>query len=67
MEQLSPTVYGVKILQQWKIHNVFHANLIMPYKETTINGPKYSQPPPDLIDGEEEFEVEQILDMKQMG
>ena len=65
--QLSPTVYSVKIPQQWKIHNVFHANLITPYKETAIHGPNYSQPPPDLIDGEEEFEVEQILNMKLMG
>ena len=27
----------------------------------------YSQPPPDLVDGEEEFEVEQILNIKQIG
>ena len=67
MKQLSPAVYDIKILQQWKIHNVFHANLITLYKETAIHGPNYSQPPPDLIDGEEEFEVEQILGMKQMG
>ena len=46
---------------------MFHANLITPYKEMTIHGPNYSRPPPDLVDGEEEFEVEQILDMKQMG
>ena len=46
---------------------MFHANLITPYKETAIHGPNYSWPPPDLVDGEEEFEVEQILDMKQMG
>ena len=32
-----------------------------------MHGPNYSRPPPDLVDGEEEFEVEQILDMKQMG
>ena len=42
MEQLSPAVYGVKILQHWKIHNVFHANLITPYKETAVHGPNYS-------------------------
>ena len=41
--------------------------MITPYKETAIHGPNYSQPPPDLVDGEEEFEVEQILNMKQMG
>ena len=66
-KQLSPAVYKIKILRQWKVHNVFHVNLITPYKEMAIHGPNYSWPPPDLVDGEEEFEVEQILDMKQMG
>ena len=46
---------------------MFHTNLITPYKETAIHGPNYSRPPPDLVDGEEEFKVEQILDMNQMG
>ena len=67
MKQLSPAVYEIKIPHQWKVHNVFHANLITPYKETAIHGPNYSRPPPDLMDGEEEFKVEQILNMKQMG
>ena len=63
LKQLSPAVYEIRIPHQWKVHNMFHANLITPYKETAIHGPNYSQPPPDLVDGEEEFEVEQILDM----
>ena len=67
LEQLSPAVYRIKIPRHWKIHDVFHANLITPYKETMMHGPNYSRPPPDLVDGEEEFEVEQILGMKQMG
>ena len=67
MEQLSPAVYRIKIPRHWKIHDVFHANLITPYKETTMHRPNYSRPPPDLMDGEEEFEAEQILGMKQMG
>ena len=67
LKQLSPAVYKIRILCQCKVHNVFHANLITPYKETVIHGPNYSRPPPDLVNGEEEFEVEQILDMKQMG
>ena len=46
---------------------MFHTNLITPYKETAIHGPNYSRPPPDLVDGEEAFEVEQILNLKQMG
>ena len=67
MRQLSPAVYEIRIPHQWKVHNMFHANLITPYKETAIHVLNYSQPPPDLVNGEEEFEVEQILDMKQIG
>ena len=67
MKQLSPAVYKIKIPCQWKVHNVFHANLIMPYKETVMHGPNYSRPPPDLVDEEEEFKVEQIFGMKEMG
>ena len=67
MKQLPPAVYQINIPCHWKIHNVFHANLITPYIETTIHGLNYSQPPPDLVDREEEFEVEQILRMKQIG
>ena len=61
MKQLSNAVYQIEIPQQWKIHNVFHANLITPYKETELHGPNFTRPPPDLINGEEEYEVEKIL------
>ncbi len=30
----------------------------MPYYETQTHGPNFTRPPPDLIDGEEEYEVE---------
>ena len=42
-------------------------NIITPYKETELHGPNFTQPPPDLIDGEPEYEVEKILDKKQKG
>ena len=32
-----------------------------------ITRPNYTRPPPDLVNGEEEYEVEKIIDMKQMG
>jgi hypothetical protein len=46
---------------------VFHANLLTPYKEMELHGPNFTRLPPDLINGEEEYEVERILDMKQKG
>ena len=67
LKKLSEAVYQVEILKHWKIYNIFHANLITPYKETELHSPNYTQPPPDLVDREEEFEVEKIIDMKQMG
>ena len=39
---------------------MFHTSLLMPYTETPSHRPNFTQPSPDLIDGEEEYEVEQI-------
>ena len=43
---------------------MFHASLLTPYKETALNGNKYQEPAPDLIDGQPEWEVEQILQIR---
>jgi transposase InsO family protein len=58
---VSHTSFRLKLPPQWKIHNVFHASLLTPYNETTTHGPNFQEPPPDLIDGQPEWEVEQIL------
>ena len=52
---------------QWKIHDVFHTDLLTPYHETELHGPNFTRPPPDLIDGEEEYEVEEILQLQRFG
>ncbi len=52
---------------QWSIHDVFHIDLLTPYRETDIHGSNYSRPTPDLVDNEEEYEVEKILDTRQFG
>src|SRR5712675_2617702 len=51
----------------WGIHNVFHASLLLPYKETAAHGPNFTWPPPDLIQGEEEYEVEAITNHRHHG
>ena len=61
---LSPVVYQLTLPPQWKqkhIHNVFHASLLTPYQETPEYGPNFPAPPPDIIEGETEYEVERIL------
>jgi hypothetical protein len=59
--KISDVTYHLKIPDKWKIHNVFHASLPMPYNETEKHSLNFLEPPPDLIDGEEEWEIEEIL------
>jgi hypothetical protein len=46
---------------------VFHIDLLLPYKETEAYGPGYSKPPPDLVKGQEEYEIEFIHDVRRKG
>jgi len=46
---------------------VFHVDLLMPYKETEFHGHNFEQLLPDLINGEEEYEVEWIIDSRRSG
>jgi Chromo (CHRromatin Organisation MOdifier) domain len=59
-EEVSPMAYWLKLPLSWRIHNMFHMSLLSPYSETTAHGPNFTQPPPDLINGETEYKVEQI-------
>jgi Chromo (CHRromatin Organisation MOdifier) domain len=79
--KLSPKCYGpftiTKLISlvasqldlpvSWNIHPVFHNNLLTPYVETNAHGPNFTRPPPDLIDGEAEYEVEAIRSHRYFG
>jgi hypothetical protein len=52
---------------QWSIHDVFDTDLLTPYRETPTHGANYQRPPPDLVDGVEEYEVERVLDSRRYG
>ena len=60
-EVLGPVTYQLTLPKQWRIHDIFHACLLMPYKETNLHGNNETRPPPDLVEGNEEYEVEAIL------
>ena len=67
VQVMSPINYQLKLPTQWSIHDVFHINLLTPYRETDLHGSNYSRPAPDLINNEEEYEVEKILDSRQFS
>src|SRR5258705_13640050 len=64
---MEPVTYSLTLLKQWKIHNIFHACLLTPYNENDVHGPNETRPPPDLINGFEEYEVELIRAHKGNG
>ena len=62
VQVMSPINYHLELPMQWSIHPVFHIDLLTPYRKTITHGANYQRPPPDLVDNEEEYEVEKILD-----
>jgi len=67
IKEISPVAYQLALPLMWKIHNMFHASLLSPYRETTAYSPNFSRPPPDLINDEEQYEVEQIHNHQYFG
>jgi hypothetical protein len=60
IKEVSPVAYQLSLPMSWGIHDIFHASLLLPYHETTQHRLNFSQPPPDLIEGEAEYKVEAI-------
>ncbi len=46
---------------------MFHASLLTPYSETIEHGENYPRPPPDLVGGGEQYEVEAIRSHRRQG
>src|SRR5579863_9304371 len=66
-KKISHVAYQVDLLPSWKIHNAFHTSLLSPYQETLEHSQNFTEPPPDLIDGEQEWEVKRIVATRLYG
>ncbi|SJL15540.1 uncharacterized protein ARMOST_19041 [Armillaria ostoyae] len=67
LEKTGASAYKLKLPPHWKIHLCFNKKLLTPYTPPPPVFPNQEQPPPsppDLIDGEEEWEIEEILNSK---
>jgi len=65
-QKISPVAMWLALPPSMKIHNVFHTDLLLLYKETEQYGTPFTWPPP-IIDSEEEYEIENILDVWHYG
>ena len=61
---LSPITYQLELPPQWKIHDVFHADLLTPYRETELHGPNFTKPPPDLSMGKKNMKSKKFYNHK---
>jgi hypothetical protein len=66
-EIISHIAYQLQLPPTWKIHNVFYASYLLPYKETQKYGINFPKPPPEIIKGHPEWEVEAIVRKRQFG
>ncbi|KAF8757845.1 hypothetical protein RHS01_03640 [Rhizoctonia solani] len=63
-EKISSHAYRLKLPDTLKIHDVFYVGLLSKTHESPSQ-PFPERPPPETIEGEEEYKVEQIIDSKQ--
>ncbi len=65
IDKAGASAYKLKLPPHWKIHLRFNEKLLTPYVLPAFPNQDIPPPlPPDLIDGKEEFEIEEVLDSK---
>jgi RNase H-like domain found in reverse transcriptase/Integrase zinc binding domain/Chromo (CHRromatin Organisation MOdifier) domain/Integrase core domain len=65
LEKVGFSSYRLGIPAAWKIHPVFNECLLRPVVEPRFTWQDvYDQPPPDIVDAEEVYEVQEILDTR---
>jgi transposase InsO family protein len=67
LEKVGATSYRLQLPASIKIHPVFHSNLLRLDPNDPLPGQHTEPEPPVFVDGEEEYEVERILDSRLFG
>ena len=63
-EQVGSRAFRLELPHHMRIHPVFHVRLLEKYRVDDIPGRRVNRPPPDNVMGEDEFEMDKVLDSK---
>jgi transposase InsO family protein len=63
LDRVGSQAYRLSLPAQYPIHDVFHVSLLEPYRSR----PGCEPPPPQEIDGDLEWNVEKVVDMRMKG
>jgi hypothetical protein len=62
MKQMNIMAFQFNFLNSMKIHLAFHVSLLESYQTSTIPRRIHEPHQPFVVDGEQEYEVEEIVD-----
>ena len=64
IKKVGTSSYKLNLPTSMKIHNTFHLSLLEPYEDNKFPSQIQTPPPPIEIDGEPEYELEEIIDFR---
>ena len=67
VRRVGELAYELKLPHTMKIHPVFHVSLLHAHKQSTLPGRVPPEPAPIEVEGEEEYEVEEIRNSRRWG
>lgn len=67
IDKISPVDYKLDLPKDLRVHPVFHIDRLSLWKGNEVNGILPPPPEPVEVEGEEEYEVEEVLDSKLVG
>jgi hypothetical protein len=64
LKKIGTRAFRVELLTTIEDNNIFHVSLLEPYHNSTVPGRYQTPPPPEEVEGEENWEVEFVVDSR---
>jgi hypothetical protein len=64
LKKIGTRAFRVELPTTIEVHNVFHVSLLEPYRKSRVPGRHQPPPPPEEVEGEENWEVESVANSR---